>query len=202
MTRKEKLKKLQSIEGVLIGELVMTYDMGIQFGYMTKDGYGYNFGTIGEWPVINIIDETLPDKWETIISKINEGSLTCKDLKDTVLKEIAYIVARLDKIASEDEDPDEEVSDNSNISNFFTPFKDIPKNKSNVFYIIIDLGQWELEEPEVFTSEDSVKEAFIERYCEDITPWEDLDDKELDDWLEKLDDEDEYDGFIYLTLKR
>lgn len=53
MTTKEKLKKLQSIK-VCVTNMVFTYDMGLQFDVMTKNGVTTHFGCFEQWPCFMI----------------------------------------------------------------------------------------------------------------------------------------------------
>ena len=57
---------------------------------------------------------------------------------------------------------------------------------------MFDAGQWYdqyADKPEFFTSEKELKEAFRNRYVDDLTPWEDMNDEELADWYNRLHDE-------------
>lgn len=53
MTRNEMLRVLKNVEFCAI-PTVATFDMGLQYDYVTSNGAGTGFGGMGSWPIYEI----------------------------------------------------------------------------------------------------------------------------------------------------
>ena len=49
MTREEKIEKLNTVS-VIVTDLTVTFDMGLEFTTMTAKGVTTQMGNIGQWP--------------------------------------------------------------------------------------------------------------------------------------------------------
>ena len=56
------------------------------------------------------------------------------------------------------------------------------------FYCLFDAESGE-EAPQFFPSLEALEEAFAQRYCTSLTPWEDMSDEEMDEWIDRLSDD-------------
>ena len=81
MTREEKIEKLNTIS-VIVTDLTVTFDMGLEFTTMTSKGVTTQMGNIGQWPcfVFNMTKQirNLLDKLHTGEEVSNELFLSTK----------------------------------------------------------------------------------------------------------------------------
>ena len=191
--KQEILIKLKSLSGLLLGNFVLTTDMGLQFDYASAEGCGTSLGNMGEWPVYRIHDKRLLQQWSHIISKIESEELTLKDISGTVLEEITLSLEHQYGSFSDKKDPEHKLL---SLSEFYAPLTYLSLSKSESFYLMIDSAKWELDKLEVSSTTDEARSRFEEKYCYYDT-WESLDDESLVYWYNRINNDLEpFDNFL------
>ncbi len=170
MTREEKIKIMKSA-GLRAAPTVMTFDMGLEYEYITPEGVGSGFGGMGSWPAL-AFGPFPEEKWNKIITAIRNKNLTMDMLAGTGLDTLA------DEVHSFEEVPLHELYEK-------LPLVQNPQNK---FYSLFDTGLWYAAPPEFLDSKEELEKRFKEDYCGWITPWNELSDNNVDNWYEKLHD--------------
>lgn len=175
MTREEMLNKLHKIK-IGAQPTVITDDMGLQYEYVTPEGYGEGFGDMGDWP-FHKIENVSQDDLSFIKDKIQNNCLTVEDIENTAFEFFFNFI-------SMDIDDDE---NDVEISNFFKDLSSVETSEDGVVYAFCDAGQWE---PEVYfyNSYDEIEEAFVNMYVTYVDRWEDLSSEELEDWLLRVEE--------------
>ena len=166
---------------------VATYDMGLEYDYITSLGIGTGFGGMGQWPAywFSKIDD---DKWKEIREKLASCQLTIETLKDTELYPFAerlfedYYGAQFRTIE---------------LNDMLSGLLDLPEALHGKLYALFDMGDsgYDGHKPVFFESEESLLEEFKDVYCNDIIPWEELEDKDVLIWYRRL--ETDFDSFPY-----
>ena len=151
---------------------VATDDMGLQYDYSTPEGAGTSFGGMGSWPAL-AFGPIHPEQWKRIIEGVQSGSLTVETLAGTGLDEMLGSIYTLDKL-----DP---VDVLKNIL--------LVASQTGVFYCLFDTGVYYAEEPVFFASLEELEKAFIDNYCGDTIPWDEMDDSEIENWYDRLSDD-------------
>lgn len=175
MNREEMLSKLHSIR-VASQPTVITYDMGLQYEYVTHVGHGEGFGNMGDWPAYRLEDLT-EEKINIIKTKIQAKILTVADLGGTDLRLFYDYVFNVWR-------PDSCIPD---ICVFFENLLSVSLKPNGQLYIMCDACQWE-PEAYFYSTYEELEEAFIDYYASDVEPWEDLEDDELEEWLHRIED--------------
>lgn len=186
MTREETLKKLHSIR-IGAQPTVITYDMGLQYEYVTPKGHGEGFGNMGAWPAFclkNINHELLDD----IKAKIQNHTLTVNDLCKSDLALFYNHVFDIPR-------PESCIPD---ICDFFENLLPVMLNPNGQLYVMCDACQWE-PEAYFYSSYEELEEAFSDYYASDVEEWEYLDDEELEEWLRRT--EEELDTIPFVILR-
>lgn len=177
MTREEILNKLHGIK-VGAQPTVITNDMGLQYEYVTSEGYGEGFGNMGAWPAF-VLRRNPREKIESIQKKIQAGVLCEEDLDGTELRPFYDYVMGIWR-------PDSCVPA---ICELFSDLVSLSPNDSGEIYVICDVCQWE-PEAFFFLTYEEMEEAFEELYASDIyQTWDELEDDELEAWLKRVDTE-------------
>lgn len=186
MNRQEILDKLHNIK---IGASISayTYDMGIQYVYVTPEGYGESLGNMGDWPVFCIENITV-DFLEFIREKIINKTLVEQDIANSKLYDFFRYVFNN---KSEDRCYKE-------LYEFLQDFVNVTSLEDNKLYILCDSLQWK-PEASFFGSYRDVERAFADHYIFNVTKWEDCTDEELDDWLYRI--EEELSGMIIKSFE-
>ncbi len=173
MTREEKLALLHSIS-FGAWPTVATMDMGLQYEYVTPEGYGCEFGAFGSWPAHKIYDVSA-EAFERIKNKLRSGSLQKEDLEGTGLLrfyENVYSPFRPDSVPT--------------VSELFKELLHVNIN-DDVVYALCDPLSWS-PEAYFYSSYDEMAAAFIDRYQSYTEKWDDLDDEQLDNWIDSLEE--------------
>lgn len=176
MTREEMLNELHSIN-IGAQATVATMDMGLQYEYVTKEGWGENFGCMGDWPAY-ALHEISDDLIIALKAKIMTKSLSLADFAGTNLEKFYNYVFNVER-------PSEYIP---SLSDFFEGIIHICSVPNGTLYVLCDARQWE-PEAQFFDSYDALAQAFLDQYNYGIQEWEDMDDDELADWIEKIDNE-------------
>lgn len=186
MDRTEMLNMLHSIR-VGAQPTVITYDMGLQYEYVTPEGHGEGFGNMGAWPTycLNNINNVV---FETIKHKIKDGVLTTDDLAGTDLLLFYNHVFDIPR-------PESCIPD---ICDFFENLLSVQLKSNGQLYVMCDACQWE-PEAYFYSTYEELEEAFADYYASDVEEWECLDDEELDEWLHRA--EEELDSIPFVILR-
>lgn len=176
MTREEMLNKLHSIN-IGAQATVATMDMGLEYEYVTKEGWGENVGCMGDWPAY-VLHGISDDLFAAIKDKIQKNTLLADDFSGTDLEKFYNYVFSVERFS--DYVP--------SLCEFFEGITQIESLTNGSLYVLCDARQWE-PEAQFFSSYDMLAEAFIDQYNYGIQEWEELDDDELADWVEKIDEE-------------
>ena len=175
MTREEMLDKLHKIR-VGAQPTVATMDMGLEYEYVTPDGYGDGFGGMGDWPVYRL--ENISEQFfQKIKAKLKDKTLMLADLEGTDLYQFYNHVFRVNR-------PEEYIR---KPLDFFKELDSLSSIKNGVCYVLCDALEWE-PEAQFYSSYDELEAAFVERYVDDITEWEEYDDDELANWLKYVEE--------------
>lgn len=175
MTRENMLSKLHRIKIGAQPTVLYTSGDGLQYEYVTAEGCGENLGNMGDWPVYKFCGITRK-VFDEIRKKISSKTLTISDLEGTVLLPFYNEVFEIER-------PNEYQPD---LSEYFGGLVEIETSDDGMFYALCDSCQWE---PEAFFYEthEDLETAFLEQYAGYIRRWEELDDEELEEWVEKVD---------------
>ena len=175
MTREQMIEELKSLDLRAIPTIV-TMDMGLQYDYATSEGAGSGFGGMGNWPahVFNPFNEK---QWLSIREAIRNKTIALEHLKNTGLDVFVQSIPTLG----------EELV----LSEVLEDLLSLPENLINKYYCLFDTGIWYAkgDNPIFFTSEKQLKDAFIDRYVNDLTRWEDMDEEELVGWHDRIHNE-------------
>lgn len=173
MNREELLKKLKSIKPT-IGELVYTYDMGLQFTVMDSTGMSVNIGNYGEIPLWKF-RRLENNELKKIEEAIKNNSLTKEELPEPIKTFAEAIIEHYRDI---------------DLSNVFSKLVDFPISKTNeFFYILCDTRSWQFD-IKYFNTEEEVKNEFFNQLSID-SEWEDLSDEELQNCYSLIEEEGE-----------
>ena len=175
MTREQMILELKAA-GIRAVPTVMTYDMGMQYDYITSEGAGTSLGGMGSWPLwkFNAIPK---DRWQQIKQAIEDKTLTPELLEgtglDVMLSDI-YIVE----------------SQTIDYSDFLSGLADLGMPTSD-YYCLYDTGMLfsETVKPLFYLDEKEAKAAFAKSFCYNIETWDNMDDDTVENWYERLTDD-------------
>ena len=185
MCREEILEKLRNIR-VGAQPTCITMDMGLQYEYVTPEGYGEGLGNMGEWPVY-VIQNITEDFLCSIQKRIAAKELSLEDLEGTDLGKLCNAITEIPRLPGYE----------FNVCEFLKDLCHIAKVTDNTLYVLCDAGQWE---PEVhfFETYDEMEEAFVNYYVTYVNEWESFTDDEITEWLERI--QDELDGIPCISF--
>lgn len=154
---------------------VITFDMGLEYDYVTSKGAGTSFGGMGGWPA-HIFRPIKQEKWQSIRNAIKAMELTYEDLEGTDLYYFAQNIHSLQDFE---------------LSEALDGLLELPEQMKDQFYCFYDTGIWynALEKPTFYMSETEVKNEFIDSFTNDIILWEDMDDEEVKTWFDRIHDD-------------
>ena len=171
MTREEMISALRAA-GVRAIPTVATYDMGLQYEYITPEGAGTGFGGMGQWPLWKF--SAIPvEQWMQIKQSLDDETLSIEGLDGTGLDGLFDAIYTFDKL-----DP----------SDVFAELSDIDAS-AGTFYCLFDAGMMYCERPQFYATQEEAIKAFAGAYCNDVESWDGMDDDELTEWYGKLSDE-------------
>jgi len=179
MDRTEKIAKLNEITCITTN-LVITYDMGIQFDVMTSNGTCTNIGNIGNWPCFKCPVSPEIVKLKDRIE--NEESITIHDILD--VKICSELLTYTDMYQNGSWIVEGKVLENL-ISNMKEAIKQMDTTIP-VFYAYVNAEDWGDNEVRFFRDYSGLCEFFAESFGDDDELYEDMDDEQLDAWLEVL----------------
>lgn len=176
MTREEMLVELHNIN-IGAQPVVATFDMGLEYEYVTPEGHGESFGNMGDWPAYEFKNLT-KDALIAIQAKIKNASLTVSDLEGTEFAAFYKYVFSVER-------PESYVP---TVSDFFKDLMKISLDSEGSLYALCDARDWQ---PSVafFSTYVELEDAFAYDYISYIEEWEELSDDELADWIFRIDTE-------------
>lgn len=185
MTREEKIAKLNTIR-VVVTDIIVTYDMGLQFTTMTAKGVTTQMGNIGQWPcfVFNLKDEQL----RQVVDALRTGKEVGDDEILSSLLGMSLTTYR-DLYNGEFRISDEGLK--SEI------LRQIRKNLNGIqglvdrLYVYATLESWNLQ-IEFFATEEALADFFIESWGTAEESYEHMPDEELDEYYNCAEEENFY----------
>ena len=151
---------------------VFTMDMGYQYEYASRLGYGVSFGNMLSWP-LKEIEPIEKEKWDNIIFKINDKNLNEKDFEGTGLK---YFLKNMQNYCYEDDE----------LWSLFSSLKEVTYSNNKPLYCMCDFGNQDY--PKFYTNKEDLLEDFENIYCNEYYSWDSLDNEELEEWVNNLKD--------------
>ena len=183
MTRENMIAEL-SQEIVRATPTVYTYDMGLQFDFVTPEGVGTCLGSVGEWPII-FLKSIEKEKWLEIRKKIEEGLLNIEDFQDTSLEPFAKAVENFSQ------------GYDGKLAETFKELRELPEELPETFYCLYNIKGWE-PYPLFYTSLEDLLKAFRAEYCGGPIVWKDLSDNEIKEWYDRI--EDDLSGVVRISF--
>ena len=174
MTRENMIAEL-SKKIVRATPTVYTYDMGLQFDFVTPEGVGTCLGSVGEWPII-FLKGIEKERWLEIRKKIEEGLVNIEDFQDTSLEPFANAVENFSQ------------GYDGKLAETFKELRELPEELPETFYCLYDIKGWE-PCPLFYTSLEDLLKAFRAEYCGGPIAWEDLSDDEIKEWYDRIEDD-------------
>ena len=167
MTREEKLKKLHTVD-VGVDLTAWTEEWAFECKIITPKGCKYEWISLDSWLSFRL---EIPDRevLNTIREKLESGSLEPEDLGNTDLVRVYNAV--------QEEDPSVQL-----YSLFDELQQFVCKAGDSIYtYYCEKYGKMRF-----FTELKEFLEDFSEHYIGEVTPWEELQDDELDEWLQLI----------------
>ena len=162
-----------------------TYDMGLQYDYISDEGAGTAFGLFTEWPAYRI--RISSDDLSKIKDKIKNLSLSFEDIKET------YFYPFI-------EDSDFNVKEVS-LSEFLENLKDTYDEQHDCIYCLYNYtGPDYLVDtiPVFYSNEKDLLEAFKDKYMNGIRSWYEMNDEEKAYWESR---KEEIGEFYYIDFE-
>ena len=178
MTKTDLIQALSQVSFCAIPTLI-TEDVGLQYDYITPEGAGASLGNMGEWPAFKL--HNIPrERWIELKNKVTNDVLTEADLEGTELgvlfENLHYAYGELYNRFY------------PSVSSLFKGILSLPDDLPEYFFCRFDCGSWG-DKPVFFADEKSFLEDFKAYYCEYITKWEDMSVDELQNWLDRTNDD-------------
>lgn len=174
MNREELINIGKSLTYIHACPTFATDDMGYQYDFVCSEGVGTEFGGMGNWPIFKI-SSISNDVYSKVRKSIEDKTITCKDLEGTSIGNFIGNVMDFSEVEKEND---------INLSEYLAGFLSLPEDFEGDIFIFIDL--YSGESPLFFDSLKSVSQKFFAEYSNNITPWEDIEDDELEDWISRL----------------
>ncbi len=181
MTRAEMIEELKAIDLRAV-PTVITFDMGLEYDYVTSKGAGTSFGGMGGWPA-HIFRPIKQEKWQRIRKAVKTMELRYEDLEGT---DLSFFVQNIHSLRDFD------------LSEALDGLLELPEQMKDHFYCFYDTGTWynSLEKPMFFMSAIEVKREFINAFANDIILWDDMDDDEVKTWYDRI--HDDMNSFVFI----
>jgi len=175
--RNELIAELKTIHFSAV-PTVVTFDMGLEYAYVSAEGCGAKYGAMGRWPLIKI-EKVEENQWHHIRDKVADGSITISDLENTSLYEFGddvlnhYYGGMFREI---------------HLPEMMKDLLDLPETLTGDFYCLFDLGDSGYEDhiPLFYETEQGCIKAFRRGYCNDMVSWDDLSDDDLLEWSKRI----------------
>lgn len=166
MVREEMLSKLRTIEFKYIDPLSEWEEIGFTERPIWVNSKGYGYLSCDD-PSDIFWEGMIPDNWCALRKKLSEGLLSMSDIAGTSLGEL------LQTITCED------FSEEFVVSEILDELLKFPEDFRGKLFVMNSSEGWYY-----FTSEDEFREAYERDWCD--VSWEELDDKDLVCWIERL----------------
>lgn len=185
MTREEKIAKLNTIR-VVVTNIVATYDMGLEFTTMSKDGVTTQMGNVGQWPcfVFNHEDEQI----RNVVDALRTG----KEVSDDELlgSKLGTTLTTYCSVFGEEH----RITDEDVVSEITREIREKLKNIQGVgdrLYTYATLEEWNIQ-IEFFATEEELADFFVENWGTADESYENMTDEELDDYYDIAEEEEFY----------
>ena len=184
------LKKLHSIKpGVEL--TILPSEGALECEYVSKNGCTYEWIGMYDWPIARL-SNIFPDYLEAIKKKLQAGTLTFGDIDGTPIH------ALIDKYLSDYSDEDDKnYTDAGVLRSLLGSLKNITLSRDGELYAIFDTYA---THPcfEFFTDYETMCVYFCEDYKGTNCSWEAMSDDDLEQWLERL--ENEFQGVPFYDI--
>lgn len=181
MIREEKIEKLITVS-VIVTDMTVTFDMGLEFTTMTAKGVTTQMGNIGQWPcfVFNMTDQTrnLLDKLQTSEEVSDELVLSTS---------LGATLTTYHDFYNGDSHFDENKA--SQILSILREKIQNVKNIGDRLYVYASPEEWNMEFG-FFATMDELTDFFIKIWGSDEELYENMTDEEIDDYYIKAEEED------------
>lgn len=185
MTREEKIAKLNTIH-VVVTDIIVTYDMGLEFTTMTAKGVTTQMGNIGQWPcfVFNLKDEQL----RQVVDALRIGKEVSND---EILNSLLGITLTTYREAYLEEC---RITDERLILEILRQIREKLKGIQglvDVLYVYATFESWNVQ-IECFATEKKLADFFVENWGTAEESYEYMSDEELDDYYNCAEEENFY----------
>ena len=159
------LEKLNSIN-VGVELVALTSEDALECTYVTSEGTGYEWRSLYDWPTCAIIKNVSTELFNKVKEKLARKTLSFLDIKGTSLEQFYF---------------GEQIS----IGDFFSNMQEIDTIYNNELYAL-SIG----EKVYFYDNYKSFETAFKKNYAICDTYWENMSDEELEEWINRLDNEE------------
>ena len=181
MTREEKIEKLNTVS-VLVTDLTVTFDMGLEFTTMTSKGVTTQMGNIGQWPcfVFNMTKQI-----RNLLDKLHTGEEVSNEL---------FLSTPLGATLTTHHDfynGDSHFYENK-ASQILSILREKIQNVKNIgdrLYVYASPEEWNMKFG-FFATMDELTDFFIKSWGSDEELYENMTDEEIDDYYIKAKEED------------
>ena len=181
MERTEMLKKLGEIKA-LTANMVISFDMGIQFDVMTAKGVCTNYGNVGNWPCYKM---PITTEFKLLKERLeNGGNVSAEDiLKVDVCK---ILLSYTDMLEGQSWLVEGDIL-NTCIENLKNAIITLDTNK-NFFFAYVDLEDWGDNDIVFFNEYNELNRYFGEIFGSDYDLYEDMNDEDLERAYDEAED--------------
>ncbi len=181
MTREEKIEKLKTIS-VVVTDLTVTFDMGLEFTTMTSKGVPTQMGNIGQWPcfVFNMTEQT-----RNLLDKIQAGEVNSDEL--LLSTQLGETLTTYHNFYNGNSRFNEHKT-----SQILSILREKIQNVRSVgdrLYVYASPEDWNMEFG-FFTTMEELADFFIKIWGSAEELYENMTDEELDDYYIKAEEED------------
>lgn len=181
MTRKEKIEKLKTVS-VVVTDLTVTFDMGLEFTTMTSKGVTTQMGNIGQWPcfVFNMTEQT-----RCLLEKLQAGEVVPDGV--VLSTQLGETLTTYHDFYNGDSHFNEHKA-----SQILSILREKIQNAGNIgdrLYVYASPEDWNMEFG-FFTTMEELADFFTKIWGSAEELYENMTDEEVDDYYIKAEEED------------
>lgn len=179
MTREEKIAKLKTIE-LMVADLTMTYDMGMQFSILTRNGATTTMGDYEDWPISGFrVTDNLRKLHDDLLDKVGLSN-------EQILEE--PLCRELYTLHGGDVDEPSEDDQSKNIDTIIDELMSLDLDGDNV-YVFASLAPWNFD-IRLFDDYDSLVLYCLDKWEYQVNPYDKMSDEEIDYWYDVAENND------------
>lgn len=184
MTIAEKINRLKNIR-LIVTNLTMTYDMGLEFTILTTKGAVVNLGNYGYWPA-----------WKLEVSDyLRELHGRISDNQEITIKELEKVELFNHILSSYDSSSEEQIEKTGVIVEKLSNL-DLD---NGYFYAFVALEKWN-NEIEFFDSKSDLEDYIISKFADSVNPYEEMDEESVEFFYNVAEDENWKDSIPFCTF--